>query len=284
VQEPGGDRIESETADEPETFVKRRPGRSDRLLAEARHLHEVAGPGVVPLMRVARREGEIELHLGKAGGSAADVLRERGPLTEPEVRAIGVAAATALGRVHESGLVHADVKPANLLLTEDGEVWLADLDTTVPADGRPLGRGSPGRHRVDAAADPSTDVISLAVALVELATGVIPDPGIGWTRSRLIGIACPPALAAVVEPVLEGGPPPSARQLADALADADELCPPRPVPGDRGTDPTPTVDFDPVISHLDLRPTGRNATGWSTGLLVALSVLVLVVVVGTVFV
>ena len=81
---------------------------------EARHLGDMSGPGVVAVQAL-RDDGELVLK--KAACSLADVLAERGPLAEKEIRAVGAVAAAALARVHGAGLVHGDVKPANLLLS-----------------------------------------------------------------------------------------------------------------------------------------------------------------------
>ena len=254
--------------------VKRRPGQAARLRAEAAHLRAVAGDGVVPLRRVASDGSEVELHLEAAAGSLADVLFERGRLFEPEVRAVGVAAAAALTRLHEAGLVHADVKPANLLLSSDGELWLADLDAARRADGRPLPRGTPGRVRNDAAATTAVDVLALAVMVVELATGVVPDPSARWTRQDLIGLECPPGLAADIATVLSVSTPPTLAELADRLGQGDRGDLPTPARLERGTDPTPTLDFDPVICAPAIRP---RPSARPDDLSVMLIVLVLVV-------
>jgi serine/threonine protein kinase len=258
--------------------VKRRPGQAARLLAEAAHLRAVAGDGVVPLRRIARDGAEVELHLEAAAGSLADVLLERGRLFEPEVRAVGVAAAAALTRLHEAGLVHADVKPANLLLSSDGELWLADLDAARRADGRPLPRGTPGRARSDAAATPAVDVVALAVMVVELATGVVPDPSARWTRQDLIGLECPPGLAADIATVLSVSTPPTLAELADRLGRGDRGDLPAPARLERRADPTPTLDFDPVVSAPTIRPR-RSARPDDLSLMLIVLVLVALAVV-----
>ena len=177
----------------------------------------VAGPGVVPLRRVVDDGTEVELHLEAADGSVADVLAERGHLSEHETRAVGVNTATSLACLHDAGFVHADVKPANLLLTHDGELWIADLDAALDSTGGPLRRGTPGRARPDALAEPATDVVSLAVTLVELTTGVVPDPASTWSVVDLADLGCPPPLAIDIVAVLGATTPPSAREFAEIL-------------------------------------------------------------------
>lgn len=162
---------------------------ADAAAQEARHLRALRGSGIVPLQH-ARAHG---LALEEAACSLADVLRERGPLPEGEVRAVGAAAAAALARVHAAGLVHGDIKPANLLLSHDRELWLADFDAACPADGRPLERFSPGRLPPGAPACPVADMAALALALVELSTGVLLDPAASWRTADLRRLGCAPS-------------------------------------------------------------------------------------------
>ncbi|MEA2932387.1 MAG: eukaryotic-like serine/threonine-protein kinase, partial [Actinomycetota bacterium] len=61
------------------------------------------------------------------GRTLRDVLVERGPLPPPEAVSIAAQAADALHYAHEAGIVHRDVKPANILLCPDGRVKVADF-------------------------------------------------------------------------------------------------------------------------------------------------------------
>ena len=207
---------------------------------EARHLQALRGCGVVPLHDV----GAHGLALDQAACSLADVLHERGPLPEGEVRAVGAAASAALARVHAAGLVHGDVKPANLLLSHNGELWLADFDAACPADGRPLERFSAGRLPPGAPAQFAADMTALALALVELSTGILPDPGASWRAADLRRLGCSPALSAELSFMLGGdGSAPDARTAAEMLARRGTDSLPAPAVNARRVDPTPTVEF-----------------------------------------
>ncbi|CAN5577732.1 hypothetical protein BH11ACT8_BH11ACT8_32250 [soil metagenome] len=61
------------------------------------------------------------------GGSLADVLKTRGPLDEATVRRVGTGIGAALVAAHGAGVLHRDVKPANILLSRTGEPVLADF-------------------------------------------------------------------------------------------------------------------------------------------------------------
>ncbi len=226
---------------------------------EARHLQALRGPGIVPLQG-ARPHG---LTLDRAACSLADVLQARGPLAEDEVRAVGAAAATALARVHDAGLVHADIKPANLLLSHDGELWLADFDAACPADGRPLERFSPGRLKPGTPARFGADLAALALTLVELSTGILLDPTASWRVADLRRLGCSPTLSAEMSFMLEGDGALNAPRAARMLArgGADSL--PAPVANVRRADSTPTVEFMPVRPEPPPLPkTGASPARW----------------------
>jgi serine/threonine-protein kinase PknK len=61
------------------------------------------------------------------GGSLADEVRRRGPLPVAETLVLGVKLAGALAHLHRHGVVHRDVKPANVLISAAGEPALADF-------------------------------------------------------------------------------------------------------------------------------------------------------------
>ena len=228
--------------DDVHLFSKDCPS-AETAAREAQRLNDLRGPGIVALQG---RGQNGELLLAKAACSLADVLHERGSLPDEEVRAVGAAAAAALARVHEAGLVHGDVKPANLLLSRDGELWLADFDAACPSDGRPLERFSPGRLPPGAPALPAADVAALGLALVELSTGAVLDPGADWQAADLRRLGCSPALCADVSFMLGGGRATlSAPDAAEMLGRGGYGPLPAPASEAQRVDPTPTVEFMP---------------------------------------
>ena len=68
------------------------------------------------------------------GKPLSQLIREKGPMPAPQVRSIVGQCALALGIAHESKVVHRDVKPANILVREDGLVKLTDFGIARAGD------------------------------------------------------------------------------------------------------------------------------------------------------
>ncbi|HEY2195524.1 MAG TPA: serine/threonine-protein kinase [Actinomycetospora sp.] len=106
--------------------------------------------------------------------SLAAVLAEHGPLPPAEVARIGGQIADALTAVHEAGIVHGDVKPGNVLLTDDGVAKLTDFGVSraswdSSATGGGMVAGTPGYFAPEVARGgdptPASDVFSLGATL-----------------------------------------------------------------------------------------------------------------------
>jgi YVTN family beta-propeller protein len=111
----------------------------ERFLRESELAASLDHPNVLPVFDAGEAEGRLYIAMRYVEGSdLASLLAQEGRL-EPE-RAVAIAAAVAAGldAAHARGLVHRDVKPANVLLSSDGHVYLADFGLT-----RSAGEGSP---------------------------------------------------------------------------------------------------------------------------------------------
>lgn len=228
---------------------KRHPSRQ-RAGHERALLRLVQGPGVVPLV-----EGPDDLVVTACGrGSVADLLCESGPQSAAVARATGARVARAVARLHAAGVVHGDVKPANVVFAPDGDLWLVDFD----AAGSPLSirvRGTPARGGDRTTLSEADDVAAIAVMVLECATGVIIDPAMVWDVAALEQIGCPADLAADIVAILRTSP--SAERVAAILERRDDRIP-SPPRRRRHVDPTPTIDIASV-AIVGLSPVGDEA-------------------------
>jgi serine/threonine protein kinase len=182
----------------------------ERLRREARAIRALDHPGIAKVFEVAEAEGRpyiaMELHEGRA---LTDRFA-RGPVPLLELVRIGAEIASALHATHCKGIVHRDVKPANVLLTVGGQVRLVDFGLAKVAtliDGTKLTRTGavigtmaymPPEQLAGEAVDHRADVWSLGVVLYEGAFGRLPFWGQGLARRILTD---PPA--GLDEPPLE---------------------------------------------------------------------------------
>lgn len=162
--------------------------RTDRLTRAQREARNAAQlrnhPNIVTVCDVVEEDGApwIVMQL-VTGHSLAEDIAAVGPLSAEQVRYVADNLLKALGAAHEAGIVHRDVKPANVMFTETGEVLLTDFgiavhqaDTTLTGTGMLVGSVdymAPERIRgKDSAA--AGDLFSLGVTLYEAVTGVSP--------------------------------------------------------------------------------------------------------------
>lgn len=163
-----------------------------------------------------------------AGDSLAERLTAQGRLELKEVLRIGMQAAAGLAAAHEQGLVHHDVKPANILLEKGVErAMLTDFGLARAADDVTLTRwgiiaGTPQYMSPEQARgeplDGRSDLFSLGCVLYEMATGVSPfrTDSVMATMRRLVDDSpqamgslnpeLPPWFNAIVERLLEKDP------------------------------------------------------------------------------
>ncbi|PKT73281.1 serine/threonine protein kinase [Streptomyces populi] len=159
-----------------------------RFRREVETARQVSSRWVVPLLDAdADAETPWLATSYVPGPSLAEAVDTFGPLSLASVRVLGVRLSEALEAVHEAGLVHRDVKPANILLAPDGP-RLIDFGIARAPEGTALTSsgvvvGSPGFLSPEQARarsgeiGPPSDVFSLGCVLAFAATGVRPFGG-----------------------------------------------------------------------------------------------------------
>jgi serine/threonine-protein kinase len=175
--------------------VYHRRGEDRALLErEARTAVQLAGPGVVRVLDLSPVEGWVALEwIGR--GSVRDVLRTGGVATLVPIERWARPLARALARVHAADLVHADVKPANVLLRQASEPVLGDFGIARPR-GAPAEGGSPGYLSPERlggrASDPRDDVYAYGRVLEDVlarieAADLPPDAGLEpWRELAMV--------------------------------------------------------------------------------------------------
>ena len=239
--------------------------------AEAALLSALDHPHLIQLRETIPDGQSIVLALELAvGGSLAELLSRRGRLSPGEVVGAISPIAAALAYVHDQGVVHSDVAPANILFRADGSPVLADLGVA-----RLLGAVDPPRSTLayvdpEVAAggipSPASDVFMAAATALHALTGMPPWPGA--TAEVVLAQACAgqieglaESLAALPRPVADvirrGLSLSSAARGTAAEFALDLRHAASPVPIDLGAG----RPREPHISTPSDRPIGRNGPG-----------------------
>jgi eukaryotic-like serine/threonine-protein kinase len=157
-------------------------GGARRFEREARTLEQLDHPNVVRLLDAGSREGVPYLVMELIRGpSLRALLDERGSLPAHEVARFGGEVAAALRHAHDRGMIHRDVKPANILFDAEDRARLADFGivrlagaSALTATGVAVGTAAyvaPEQLEDPDAVSPATDVYSLGLVVLESLTG-----------------------------------------------------------------------------------------------------------------
>ncbi len=251
-----------------------------RFYAEARAAARLAHPHAVLVHDiVADRDRHAIVMEYVAGISLERVLANEGRVGEARAVRFAREIAQALAAAHAGGLLHRDVKPANVLITQNDSVKVADFGLakaivdagTSTEAGRLIGSASyvSPEQAQGLPLTPATDLYSLGVVLHRLVTGRLPFEGASPIAVAVAHVTAPapsaaqlaremsPALAAIVARLLQKDPADrfaSAAELAAALA-ALETGAPRAVPA--WDAPTVTAERVRVRTPRAARPTGK---------------------------
>lgn len=216
------------------------PSRVARFVREARSAARLNHPGIVQIYDVIQTEGLMALVMEFVQGKSLDVyLRDHPELTLAQKLEIAAQIADTLHTAHEAGIVHRDVKPANVLVEESGRVKLTDFSlarlvdpTMTPLTGEHNVLGTPAYmspeqcHGAEAVAQ--SDLYSLGIVIYEMAAGNRPFEAENYlallrhhtdtppTPIRLIKPSLPVALDNLIQRCL-------AKEIKDRPASGAEL-------------------------------------------------------------
>ena len=155
-------------------------------------------------LALTRHEGRTILVLADPGGEPLDRILDRDgqePLDTPRFLALAIGMATALGHVHQHGLIHKDFNPENVIVDDAGHAWLTGFGI---ASRLPRERQSPAAPetvagtlafmspeqtgRMNRSIDTRCDLYSLGVTFYQMLTGVLPfdaaDP-LEWVHCHI---------------------------------------------------------------------------------------------------
>jgi serine/threonine protein kinase/Tfp pilus assembly protein PilF len=166
--------------------LTRDPEAKERFLHEAQAAAALEHQHICNIYEIDESEGQIFIVMSCFDGQTLKEKIESGLLKIDEALKIAIQAAEGLQAAHEKGIVHRDIKSANIMVTEKGQVKIMDFglaklkgQTKITKEGSTLGTAaymSPEQAQgLDV--DHRTDIWSLGVVLYEMITGQLPFRG-----------------------------------------------------------------------------------------------------------
>ncbi len=269
------------------------PEFREKFRQEALAAANLSHPNIVTVYDYGVADGHPYIVMEHVPGThLKDYLRKNAPLAVPQAIALITQACAALGYAHRAGLVHCDVKPQNMLVSDDLHLKVTDfgiaraLASIQPDEHHATVWGSPQYYAPEQAAgkppQTTSDVYSLGVILYEMLTGRLPFPGKNpetlarqhlYTQPlppRKLNPQIPPTLEQVILKVLSKEP--SARyrtadQLGRILQNLD-TAPPEPEPYPEEIPQTDAPARVPVPQEITRDPL---LVDWPTTLLALLA-------------
>ena len=203
--------------------------RYERMVREARSAAQVSNSHVVAVHDVVTEGEQPWLVMEYVSGQSLDkLIVETGGLTPVQAAEIGLAVLEALTAAHKAGIVHRDVKPANVLLAEDGRVVLTDFGIARLSDAQSLTGtgmvvGSPAYMAPEqvehAEVGPESDLWALGAtmyAAVECRAPYTRDTTMATWAAMMHGVPDPHTKAGPLGPVLDALMRKDPRQRPDA--------------------------------------------------------------------
>jgi TolB-like protein/Tfp pilus assembly protein PilF len=158
----------------------------ERFVREAQAAAALDHPHICTVHEIDEAEGRMFISMAFVEGESLKTRIERGPLKLDEVMDIGLQAAEGLKEAHKKGIVHRDIKSANIMVTENVQAKIMDFGlarvrggTLLTREGTTMGTVaymSPEQARGEDV-DERTDIWSFGVVLYEMLSGQLPFKG-----------------------------------------------------------------------------------------------------------
>ena len=234
-----------------------RPGSQERLRREAKVLARLAHPSIVPVFDIVSTDDGDWVVMELAQGTRLDRVLADGPLDLARALHVAIQTADGLAEAHGQGILHRDLKSANVIVTDSGRVRLLDFglakavmagderspelaaaESALSAPGQLLGTVhamSPEQAR-GLPLDARSDLFALGVLIYEMTTGHVPFAAAEPVATLLqvckhrqrpvsaVNPSVPKAVSALVDNLLEKAPdmrPASAADVASCLRQLD---------------------------------------------------------------
>ena len=170
------------------------------FLNEARIVAALDHPNIVKVLRYFEANGTAYFLMPYYQGQPLhQLLESAGAFNREDAKALMLPLMDALEHIHNEGVVHQDIKPANIFMTEQGDPVLLDFgvaaaDSEVSGHTSRLGSegyAAPEQSAVDGHIGPWTDIYGLAATLYRCVTGRIPASGVLRREAQTTGEADP---------------------------------------------------------------------------------------------
>jgi serine/threonine-protein kinase len=261
------------------------PGHVERFLREARSAASLNHPNIVQIYAVSEEGGRHFFAMEYVSGSSLQqILRSSGSLDPIQVAKIALQTASGLSAAHEQGIIHRDVKPANLMIDDRGLVKIADFGLALLASGvsrltaTGMFMGTPGylspEQCLDQDPDHRTDIYSLGVTLYEALSGKVPftaDSPLALLR-QIVEVEPPdlgelkpevdPELRTIVARMMAKDREQRVASCAELIQDLERFLATRGAPGNlvervaaSAGSPTPPQPAATATDELDSQPT-----------------------------